>query len=667
MHPSREEAFRVGVRLVIVALVAGLIVLLFNPVAKSAEAEAPAEYETLLLETPAPMTSGERVQRAEKLLQDEKRRRFGRVLAHTVDLGVRAVSQASPTRLLHGARKLVSGLAHWNDRSEPEDRALALLAFEQRFGELPDEDNQPYQQLLRRERAERAERLISAAETALEQGRLWRAAHSARRALSFEGSAERAKELLDLVDMQEEAQSLPLPEVAAAPVHIETWEAPLAAALLTGNFERAEELAVDRPDAELARATARYLSGNRSDALADLSMLGSREDLAGEIAREWLNDPRLNPEIALERELKDYERSRKLGWVGGSALATDGMSFSNAGYDAWRDALSPMNLAVSAPARIFRDWRPDGSDLRNAADAYLQLLPEGSRSAEARGWLETLPADSRDAQRSEIWVDGLLVLPKAETDYLRQLPRPILVSVEALGGIGFHSLGFALGDADALLIAVQAPPKSDEFKLPAAETLALIGELADGLEDRSLESKDGSSVVLDALRRLDVAVHTGIVVSVEPFVFGDDRNNVLALHRAFGMDSENASPVGEHLSEFKLARGRQDLKVSHALADKVECPLEMYCIARARRLDGDVYARFDVDGDIKLGARTSFADASFAFEVRSDGAGASVSLPVTRWLGIDRWIPLRASIGIGLDGISIGTRPVGESSASATR
>ena len=51
MRPSRDEVIRVGLRLVIVALVAGLLVLLFNPTARSTETvglSEPSEREVLL-------------------------------------------------------------------------------------------------------------------------------------------------------------------------------------------------------------------------------------------------------------------------------------------------------------------------------------------------------------------------------------------------------------------------------------------------------------------------------------------------------------------------------------------------------------------------------------------------------------------------------------------
>ncbi len=671
---------RVGLRLVIVALIAGLLVLLFNPSARSAEASASqgaearasrgsasSGAEALLLEPATPFTPQERVERAEGVLRAEKRRRIGSLATQVLDLAVRGAMQASPGRLFGGLRDIGRDLLRLRERSSAESQALALLEADRRAGTLADSGSELYAELLRRERSERGERLLEEAEDALEGGRLWRARRSLRRALELDPDADRGERLLERVESRTRARET-RPEIALSE-GVADWEAPLAAALLAGNYDRVASFDADRPDARLARAAARYLSGERVDALDSLLTLGELEHPVGLAARAWLADPGINPEVAFDQELARYKRRRALGWVGGAALADNGLALSSSGYEAWKDSLSPLNLAVSAPSRALRGWKPDTGGLRGAADHYLQVLPQGARSGEARDWLETLPVDARSARRASLWDDGLLVLPPPQTDYAQRRPRPILMSTGTLGRDRFESLGLRLDGAAAVLLTPLSGGPNDVLEIPTAEALALIADLAAGIEERTLEpaSDQSRAPVLETLRLLDIGIRAGTPIGVEAWVYLEQSTATVGLLQALEAgEVEEPQRLSDRLDGLALERRRKDLQISHAFAAREGCPEEVYCIDRARRVDGDVYARIGVDGAIRLGARTSFASASFALELNSGGAEASFSLPIARWLGLGRWIPMQASFGIGLDGVSIGARATEEEPVPAS-
>jgi hypothetical protein len=58
-------------------------------------------------------------------------------------------------------------------------------------------------------------------------------------------------------------------------------------------------------------------------------------------------------------------------------------------------------------------------------------------------------------------------------------------------------------------------------------------------------------------------------------------------------------------------------------------------------------------------------DASFRLEIDETGPQATLDLPLAALLGIDRWIPLRAALVVGLEGIRLA--PHFDSRSVATR
>ena len=104
-----------------------------------------------------------------------------------------------------------------------------------------------------------------------------------------------------------------------------------------------------------------------------------------------------------------------------------------------------------------------------------------------------------------------------------------------------------------------------------------------------------------------------------------------------------------------LARGDDDLGLARDFGRaSFSCPKATLCLDRVRSLSGSLYGRVEADGQLRIGARTSFKRASISLAlVGSGGPQASIVVPVSHWLGIERWLPLEARLAVGLDGISI--------------
>ena len=99
----------------------------------------------------------------------------------------------------------------------------------------------------------------------------------------------------------------------------------------------------------------------------------------------------------------------------------------------------------------------------------------------------------------------------------------------------------------------------------------------------------------------------------------------------------------------------------------LSCPSGLVCLDRVRSVEGGVYARVDVDGDARVGVETRVKGVSLRVEVSDAGPYATVDLPVAAMLGIQRWVPLSASLGVGLGGITVAPRLVPYTAVSRSR
>ena len=84
-----------------------------------------------------------------------------------------------------------------------------------------------------------------------------------------------------------------------------------------------------------------------------------------------------------------------------------------------------------------------------------------------------------------------------------------------------------------------------------------------------------------------------------------------------------------------------------------DCPSRTLCLDREALLAGTVFGRVDLDGEVMMGARATLVGASLSLVMSESGPRASITVPLGRWLRIERWVPLQAHLGVGLDGISI--------------
>ncbi len=624
-----------------------------------------------LLLAPELRSDQDRASEATQLLASERTRKLADLSSSFVDLGLHASVQAAPLKLLRSVGDIGRELRDWNDRSEVEDEALTLLAAGARNGDLDAASQELFERLRQRETAEHVEQLLGDAERALAFGDLRRARRAVDRALALEPGSSRGDRLLDEVAKREWRASAETQRAADGPPEgeIEIWEIRLGTALLLNDFARAREMGPDdEGDAALARATARFLAGDRTSALDDFARIARGDDASAERARQLLADPEVNPGGKLDDEVSQYRTRRALGWMGGEDLAEsavpsteDALSFTRSGYrawqgsyKAWRNVLRPVNLLIDAPARAWRSWQPDGLALHDAAARYLELSPRGDRASEASAWLETLGAQDRDSSRVSAFRDGILVLPRAHTRWGRMASTRVVVSRAALADLAPElAARLDASGAPALLLALDTEAgraTATGSALPADASLALLSSLADGVEQSTLAARGGSaSGVLETLRRLDARLRRGRTLVAQAWT--PEQGGGLESLGSAVLDGERSKLAGD----VTVERNRDSLNARRGLGGSGSfCPRETACIDLRQDVDSTVFARTDADGEVGMGASAGFEAARFSVEVGSSGPRASLVIPFARWLGIGRFFPVQARLAVGLDGISAG-------------
>ncbi len=653
------------------ALVVALLAL--APGARAvAEERVGFDEATSLLLSPELRSDQARAHEASDLLSAERTRKLADLSSAFVDLGLHASVQASPLRLLRSAGKIGRGVRDWDDRTAVEDEALALLEPGARSGDLDAESLALYARLERRESAERVAQLLADAEQALGAGDLRRTRRTLDRALELEPGSSLADQLLDEIALRE-WRAEPDEDVAAGDTDLDgqiaAWEVELGTALLVDDFERAQTLGPDDvSEAALARATARYIGGDREAALDAFREVARGADAAAASAAEVLTDARVNPAGAFEEEVKLYRTRRALGWMGGAQLAETAvpssaavLSFTRDGYRAWqgsyrawRDVLRPVNLVIDAPARAWRSWQPDGRDLHAAAERYLELVPDGERGTEAAAWLETLSAQQRNNPRVSPFRDGVLVLPHAQTSFDRLSATRIVVARAALTAAAPELLAtLGCDEAPALLLTLDTGsvrPEPTGTALSGSESLDVLARLASGIERATLAPRgEDASGVLAMLRRLDSSVRAGSTLVAGSWT-AEPTSGIDAFGTAL-VDGGRSRTIGD----VQLERRRETLVAERQIGvSDSYCPGEATCIDLQRDVDPVFYASSVADGDVGVGARAGFENARLSFEVGTHGPRASLVIPVARWLGISRFFPVEAHLAVGLDGISAG-------------
>jgi hypothetical protein len=154
------------------------------------------------------------------------------------------------------------------------------------------------------------------------------------------------------------------------------------------------------------------------------------------------------------------------------------------------------------------------------------------------------------------------------------------------------------------------------------------------------------------VRRLEQALHDGgslVAYSVSAAGLVDVASAVDTL--------EESVVTGEalHDREVRFRPGRRGLAVDGDLmGGAIPCPVGAVCVDSFRALESRAFAEAAVDGEAGVGIAARFQQAEVALRVSDEGPAASVTLPIGRWLGVGRWVPLGARFGVGVDGLSVG-------------
>ena len=667
---TMDGALRVGLWLLRVGVAAGLLFLATGGRARAGDLLGSSDAATQLLLAPELGAGEDRAREARDLLATERNRKIAVISSALVDLGINASVGASPVKLLQSAGELGRGLLSWSNRTRGEERALLLLAPGAVGGELDDTTRGLYERLEGRERRALVTGLLDDGQRALVAGQVRRARIAVDRALELDPSSERADTLLDAIDAQtRSARARAIFDLAPAQPSLafEAWDVRLATSLLTdGDARDPQSAPEDDASLGLARATARYESGERAEALDDLRRVATLKGGAANVAREVLEDRSINPELALDDEIWSYTKRRSLGVLGGEPLAGNGLALEpenveftvdgyrklKRSYKVFRKTVNPVNLLVDAPVRWWRGWRPEGAALREAATRYLDVEPEGVRAAEARSWLEALRGDERASARVTPFRDGYFVLPHARTRYARIAPRRVVVSLDALERQApALARDLALESSDAFVLG-ESGVGEGATALERGRALELLARLADGLEAGSLQSRGQSTGdVLEAVRRLDGRVRTGTTLRIAPRL-PDVSASLSELGTAL-VDGTRARTVGD----ISISRQDQDIVAGRELGgDGAFCLPETPCIDRKLPVQGGLFAQTSGGDSAAVGARADYRAARLSVEMSTNGPHATLVLPFARWLGITHFLPVEAHVDVGLAGISAGPR-----------
>lgn len=669
MYPD-AEAIRLGQQLIRALIAAGLLCLALGGRALASDSAAAGDQAAQLLLAPELDGGADRAREARDLLATDRNRKLAVISSALVDLGIHASVGGSPIKMLQSAGDLGRGLVTWSNRTPGEERALLLLAPDALGGELDQTTRELYERLEGRERRALVKSLIEDGGRALAAGQARRARVAVNRALELDPGSQHADRLLDAIAAHERAEQAHEALGLGAVPNFGGWDVRVATSLLTDTEASVEAAGPadgsSLDDLEIARATARYEAGDRAAALEEFRRIAQGDGPGAGVARELLDDRAVNPERALDEEISSYTKRRSFGYVGGDALADNGLGLEPENvdftYDGYRrlknsykilrKTLNPVNLLLDTPVRIWRGWRPDGSALREAATRYLALEPQGARADEARTWLEKLRVDERASRNVTPFRDGYLVLPHARTHYARVAPQRVVVSSDALDKAA-PELAQELGmvGAPAFVLGEHAVGEGAR-DLPQAHALELLSRLADGLEVQSLQPRgDKVGEVLEAVRRMDGRVRAGATLRVAP---------------RLPPVAAGLSEVGSALVDGKRTRTWGDISLSRE-EDKLVagrelggdgpfCLADTPCIDRKLPVDGQLFASTDAEGTAGVGAKAGYHQAELSVVMGTSGPHATLVLPVARWLGIVHLLPVEARVDVGLDGLSAGPR-----------
>jgi hypothetical protein len=638
----------VAVRIVVVAAVVGWLVLFWQGSAVAAEDDELHVLAGSLVDTNL-QSEQERLSSARESLTEARNERIVRLHEEMFESSWRAWTGASPRRLLSSARDIAGELWDWRDRSPAEDIALDWLEVGGSESILDPEARDLYESLRARERRKQADEIQKGADWALSKGYTALARVRIERLLELDPASKHGLELYERL----EAATAPAPGAAQliGDLSAEPWEVPVAAALLSEDYARVQDLAPESASGSFARAIAEFLAGKPDDAVASLEPLREREDDIGRLANEWVEHHDLNIEETFAQRTRDYRIRKVLGMLGGDQLSQSGVELSRRGYRAWRESMTPLNVAVSMPARFYRGWKPDGEELREAALQYIAQLPQGPRAAEAVAWLQNIQPGDRAQARFAGWDGDRFTLPPARTVYPRLTPMPVLVTKRVLDSIyvsDVPGMRDSLGLGDAVLLEARHPEEGEDGLDPESARRFLI-ELAFAIEQGKLDPMSRTpEATLDAIRRLESALVEGQVLVAEPTDIGSPE-------LWGGLSRALVDGQDQQVGALAMQRGEDDFRVVRQFGQaSLACPSYALCVDRERFFGGALFGQVDSDSELQLGLQTNLRDAHFSIGVTQSGPAVSMVLPIGRWLGVGRWLPIAAYVGVSADSFYVG-------------
>jgi hypothetical protein len=603
------------------------------------------EAALLRREPPSP---AERMESARGILFRDRVERADLIRERFTEACWRIFQNASPSRIWSGVRRTASAVWKFNRRTSAED--LALDQLEATPGDLRDAEHVALVEKLRkREASALASERVAAAELALDHDRPDVARTFIDRALVLEPDSKAARKQVDEL-ARRAAEVEPEPEQEPDLV-IRDGDVPLAEALLARDYPAATNVEPADPQLRFAHAAAHLLAGNPEHARSDLAELEEDGGPVGAMATRWLDRPEVDAERELDHAIHRYRIQRILGWIGGNALAErDLMGLRSISFSAWKDALTPANIGLSLPARIVRGFKPDGRAVREAAIQYLEQDPHGPRAEKAREWLDHVGWPRVDVNRFQ----SVFELPPVQTPYDPLAVQPLVLSRRAAKSdqiTNSSMLGSALEGAPGVWLEARESANDDEgggFAFTPRKAHRLLDEIAFAVGAERFRWTLGSQdSVLERLRQLDNAVGRGRVLFAEGWVPGDA--SLLGALGSTLIDGESEP------GRVRFERGDDDVLAVRTLGDEVrECPRGTLCLDLKPRVRTALYGYVNVESGAGLGFQSALGHSGIALAVTGHGPEAALLLPLGRWLGIYRWLPLEFEVAISADRLYVG-------------
>ncbi|MFQ5515676.1 MAG: hypothetical protein ACE5FG_14780 [Myxococcota bacterium] len=635
----------VGVRIARSLAGAGLLILLLQGSAYPYAASSTREAANALIEPKRP-TAERALERADRLLKEASLRRRAATVGILLDTAWSALTPLSPRAWLGSTRRILSHLNQLRRRSPEEDRALEILEAGMRTGADGTQIAARYQALRAREVEELVARCLARAEQALAMGTPSAAQRALDRARDLGASASRIEPLERRVRA---AQGHPGSAEAAPIAPPRPWEAAVAARLLLGRYSEvaASPSPGEPPDRVLARAVALHLTGRNQAAGRLLDGLSEQEGTVGKLAAHWL-ETRVTVASGHDGSQESLAERRQPLQEIATLLRVEPQRP--------HDLLSSLQLVAAVSERALRLPESAPRAVRKTAKRFVKERTASLRRslvARTRSWIGRerdveVPTDTH-------WEDAVLSLPRASTRYRPLSPRRLRISHAALKQLLAEresSLDAGLLEADAVLLEATAAHRvGAHARLLRAEGRALLSSLARGIEEGWLGSeRDGQGALLENVRALDRAVAAGAALRLKPWL-GATPSLGPALQKALVQGQE------ARFETVRLERHRKSLKLAGQLLGRsMHCPADLVCVDRVRPLRASFRARVSLMDTPRLGTRASLHGASLSIDLHGAQPRASLLLPVTRWLGLVRWLPIEVYVEVDPMGIAFGPR-----------